>query len=174
MKKRVLQIISAIFAAHFAFRGFYKLLAYDNGEYSDKAVNAYVGGDAYNYIINGTHATAYFTLAGAFLITTVLLEVVYLLRNMREERSVVKDMELDNTIEQPLGEKEGSLPLSKRGLTKYQAEVLIDTKGRTIKRLTESLNSTIEDDQLVEVQTQIENLKKEQLELQQYIGTLKK
>lgn len=35
---------------------------YYNSEYSSRLVNAYVGGDAYNYIINGTYATAFFVL----------------------------------------------------------------------------------------------------------------
>ena len=43
--------------------GLYKLWAYENN-YSQ--VNAYVGGDAYNYIINSNLATAYFTLAVLF------------------------------------------------------------------------------------------------------------
>lgn len=49
------------------FAGFYKIYVYEN--YSDEdyligqSKNAYVGGDAYNYIINGTYATAYFVLA---------------------------------------------------------------------------------------------------------------
>jgi hypothetical protein len=32
-------------------------------------VNAYVGGDAYNYIINGTYATAFFVLSMGFTVT---------------------------------------------------------------------------------------------------------
>lgn len=44
--------------------GFYKLLFYSNPEsYYETSMNVYVNGDAYNYIINGTHATAYFVLA---------------------------------------------------------------------------------------------------------------
>ena len=34
--------------------------------------NAYVGGDAYNYIINGTYAAAYFVLAAGFLISGIV------------------------------------------------------------------------------------------------------
>lgn len=44
--------------------GFYKMFFYENPEsvYLD-SVNAYVGGDAYNYIINGNYAISYFVLA---------------------------------------------------------------------------------------------------------------
>lgn len=56
--------------------GFYKHLAYEhnNSEYSyyDDSVNAYVGSDAYNYIINGTYFTAYSVLGvGSFIIATI-------------------------------------------------------------------------------------------------------
>ncbi|GAK03885.1 hypothetical protein JCM19037_2243 [Geomicrobium sp. JCM 19037] len=38
-------------------------------------MNAYVGGDAYNYIINGTHTIAYFVLAllCALVASTILI-----------------------------------------------------------------------------------------------------
>lgn len=61
--------------------GFFKLFVYKNYDTSNyptlasKNINAYVGGDAYNFITNGTHATAYFTLFGAFLISTILIEI---------------------------------------------------------------------------------------------------
>lgn len=32
------------------------------------SVNSYVGGDAYNYIINGTYSTSYFVLALVFTV----------------------------------------------------------------------------------------------------------
>lgn len=47
--------------------GFYKMYCYSNTDYS--YVNAYVGGDCYNYIINGTYAIAYFVLA---MMTTMM------------------------------------------------------------------------------------------------------
>lgn len=49
--------------------GLYKLFVYSNVEgFEDTAQNAYVGGDAYNYIINAGQATAYFTLGIIFVI----------------------------------------------------------------------------------------------------------
>lgn len=57
-------IFSYVLAAIFVVIGFYKMWAYDNGEkYPYDIVNAYVGGDAYNYIINANYAIAYFVLA---------------------------------------------------------------------------------------------------------------
>ena len=61
--------------------GLHKLLVYEPPSEIEKevglitdAVNAYVGGDAYNYIINASQATAYFVLAiGCFLVGSFIL-----------------------------------------------------------------------------------------------------
>lgn len=46
------------------FVGFHKLSIYENPDgFYGEPKNAYVGGDAYNYIINAGLASAYFTLA---------------------------------------------------------------------------------------------------------------
>lgn len=53
--------------------GFDKYLNYYNSEnyyYLNK--NAYVGGDAYNYIINAGYFTAFVTLGGSMLITSAI------------------------------------------------------------------------------------------------------
>ena len=49
--------------------GFYKYWYYDNSEgYAATPVNAYVGGDAYNYIINANYMIAFFVLALIFVV----------------------------------------------------------------------------------------------------------
>ena len=54
------------------------MFAYNNGElFPHKYVNAYVGGDAYNYIINAGYAAAWFVLFGALLLASVGLIIVY-------------------------------------------------------------------------------------------------
>ena len=59
-----------IVAAIMFLMGFYKTNFYKNSEYSwETTVNAYVGGDAYNYIINGNYATGYYVLGTGFMIT---------------------------------------------------------------------------------------------------------
>ncbi len=55
--------ISYLCSTVFVILGFYKMFAYDPGSRFRDPVNAYVGGDAYNYIINANYATGYFTLA---------------------------------------------------------------------------------------------------------------
>ena len=65
-------ILSYIFAVFVAFKGFEKISFYD----PDKDVNVYVGGDAYNYIINAQYATAFFVLAGCAAIVGTLFLMI--------------------------------------------------------------------------------------------------
>lgn len=65
--------------------GLYKMFIYGNDEQSKSYVNVYVGGDAYNYIINSNLATAYFVLFGAFFIGGVILAVADALLKHKQE-----------------------------------------------------------------------------------------
>lgn len=81
-KKKTMVFLSYSLAAIFGCTGLYKLWVYTPLEediYGDMAggVNAVVGGDAYNYIINGTHAVAYILLALIF----VIIGSVFVLNN---------------------------------------------------------------------------------------------
>lgn len=73
MKKyfgKVLFCLAAVFIILFGimtYKGYDKITNYYNSDYSMLNKNAYVGGDAYNYIINGTYAAAYFVLAAGSL-----------------------------------------------------------------------------------------------------------
>lgn len=51
--------------------GLYKLNVYTNTDY--ESVNAYVGGDCYNYIINGLYAVGDFILAFMFEVFGIYL-----------------------------------------------------------------------------------------------------
>ena len=58
--------------------GLDKLFRYKNGDvYPYDLHNAYVGGDAYNYIINGTYATAFFVLTAMFVLAAIGLVAVH-------------------------------------------------------------------------------------------------
>lgn len=62
------------------YKGIDKMVNYNNGEkYPYEIINAYVGGDAYNYIINGTYATAYFVLTSMFVLAAIGLTIIYYL-----------------------------------------------------------------------------------------------
>lgn len=54
-------VIFYIIGCFFFCLATYKLTAYANTKYS--LTNAYVGGDAYNYIINSSRATGYYVLS---------------------------------------------------------------------------------------------------------------
>ena len=68
----VLAIISGALGLIFWGIGFYKCFVYDSGEYG-VPINAYVGGDAYNFIINGTYFTAYAVIGGILILSSVIL-----------------------------------------------------------------------------------------------------
>lgn len=76
---KISAIVSYFISGIFLCVGFFKLLVYDNDSYD--TTNAYVGGDAYNYIINANYATAYFTLAIFFTIVGGMFLVGYYLLN---------------------------------------------------------------------------------------------
>ncbi|MBS2970376.1 hypothetical protein J9317_16640 [Metabacillus sp. KIGAM252] len=73
-------IPSFILSALFLFVGAYKLYAYSNSDLGEP-VNAYVEGDAYNFIINAGQSTAYFVLALIF----VVLGCTFLICNQLKE-----------------------------------------------------------------------------------------
>ena len=70
-----------------AWVSLYKLWVYKSEDDFESKVNCYVGGDAYNYIINGTHATVYMLLSILFtLIASVILIIFYLKKSIEIER----------------------------------------------------------------------------------------
>lgn len=69
------------------YKGIDKMMRYSDGErYPYEPVNAYVGGDAYNYIINGNYATAFFVLTAMFVLTAVGLLIVHYLAEAKENK----------------------------------------------------------------------------------------
>lgn len=62
-------------------KGINKMTVYNYSEYSYVSENAYVGGDAYNYIINGTYSTSFFVLFSGFFIGGMICVVTAVIRN---------------------------------------------------------------------------------------------
>lgn len=56
----------------FGYKGYDKMTNYYNPDSHYGSVNAYVGGDAYNYIINGNYATGFYVLSAGSLICSVI------------------------------------------------------------------------------------------------------
>lgn len=68
-----LSVIFYVISIIMAYKGYDKMTNYKNPDSSFlPSVNAYVGGDAYNYIINSNYATGFFVLSSGFLISGTL------------------------------------------------------------------------------------------------------
>ena len=87
------------------YKGIDKMTNYYNSEnFPSLNVNAYVGGDAYNYIINGTYATAFFVLTAMFVMSAIGLMVLhYISRNnlhlqsQNAKSNIIDDVDPENT-----------------------------------------------------------------------------
>lgn len=84
------------------YKGIDKMTNYYNSEnYPSLNVNAYVGGDAYNYIINGTYATAFFVLTAMFVLAAIGLMMLHYISRERGvsiykvKKSEIEDIELN-------------------------------------------------------------------------------
>ena len=69
----ILAVICIIVSGVFFGKGYNVKNEYYNSDYSTLNKNAYVVGDAYNYIINGTYFTGYSVIASAMLICGMIL-----------------------------------------------------------------------------------------------------
>lgn len=89
-KVKIMFVLSAIFI----IIGMYKRFVYNNTEYSfETNINSYVGGDAYNFVINSNHMVAYFILAliciimaSTFIIVNAFNYFLYSKTNMTNEK----------------------------------------------------------------------------------------
>ena len=111
-KSAVLNIIALILifiSVIMFYMGYDKMTKYYNSDkYPDLNKNAYVGGDAYNYIINGNYATGFFVLgSGCVLTATVLFGTGLILDEMQNiaaenklsnSKSEIISSEDDNTL----------------------------------------------------------------------------
>lgn len=87
-------VILIVLSAFFTFSGFDKLMNYENPANNEfykmfpygKSSNAYVGGDAYNYIINAGQATGYFVLAVGSMVSAILLFVCVCLVTIKNKQ----------------------------------------------------------------------------------------
>lgn len=75
---RILSACSLVCSFFTLYQGIDKMTNYYSSDnYPSLNVNAYVGGDAYNYIINGTYATAFFVLTAMFLLSSIGLMILH-------------------------------------------------------------------------------------------------
>ena len=75
------------------YKGIDKMTNYYNNEtLPHRNVNAYVGGDAYNYIINGTYATAFFVLTAMFVLAAIGLMILHY---VSQDKTAAEDVDYD-------------------------------------------------------------------------------
>lgn len=103
---RVIRTVFIVIGIIFLCMGFYKLLVYENPDssYLD-SVNAYVGGDAYNYIINATYFATYSILGMGSLIIATITGVGAMFMSVEQEQRVIvekKEVSMIDDIESNL------------------------------------------------------------------------
>lgn len=100
MKLKAIGILSYLLSLWFIFKGFDKMYNYYNPSanemLSNHAVNAYVGGDAYNYIINAGYATAYFVLALLFVVVGSTCFICKAINNRNRMASDLQQLTTEN------------------------------------------------------------------------------
>ena len=102
----IVALILAIIGTGFLIKGFhvknvYKNYSSDDYYYDyDDNVNAYVGGDAYNYIINGTYFAGFMALTGTMYLCATGLFCTSLLLNNKKQ--AVEAVVSSNAIEEEL------------------------------------------------------------------------
>ena len=100
-----ISIVSIIAGIFFLYRGYdVKNNYYSSEYYSSLNTNAYVGGDAYNYIINGNYFTGYMVIGGiCILIGFISMAAASVIDRLEKIALKVKDTKtiedsLDNLI----------------------------------------------------------------------------
>lgn len=94
-KLYIIAVCFYILSAIALYKGYDKVTNYRSSEYYSLNVNAYVGGDAYNYIINSNYATGYYVLSmGTLLTGTLFVLTGLLIKEMSEEPKDVIESEL--------------------------------------------------------------------------------
>jgi len=82
--------ISYILSLIFIGIGFYKMWFYQNGDsYPYDTINSYVGGDAYNFIINSNYTVAYFILALICVLVGSAIAIIEAITSSAETLSAV-------------------------------------------------------------------------------------
>lgn len=84
------------------FMGLNKMFIYENSDLSFvPSKNAYVGGDAYNYIINAGYSTAWFVLAG---VCAILGLTFFIAKHLEDRQNNEQEIINQNVIATGSGE----------------------------------------------------------------------
>lgn len=93
----ILSIVSLVCSFITFSLGIDKMVHYNNSDYSP--VNAYVGGDAYNFIINGTYTTAFFVLTMMFVLASIGLMILHYVARKGIASVPKTDQKADSVLE---------------------------------------------------------------------------
>lgn len=83
-------VIFYIAAIVFSYYGYDKAHNYHKGYSEYSSTNSYVGGDAYNYIINSNYATGYYVLSMGFMLGGVILNCSAKIASKLSEKTSVR------------------------------------------------------------------------------------
>lgn len=95
-KWNLLSAVMFIVSSVMIYLGYDKIANYYSNDVSSLSKNSYVGGDAYNYIINGTRSISFFVLATMFAILGVsFIMIGYLdkISNIRQSERIINLLE---------------------------------------------------------------------------------
>lgn len=95
-KLKIISVILLILGIIFIGMGFEKKDNYSGEDSIKDTHNAYVGGDAYNYIINSNYFTGYVTLGSACILGAIILYTpsIYIRINIEKEIKQKENNEL--------------------------------------------------------------------------------
>lgn len=87
---KIISILSYLISIIFIGFGFNKMFVYESSEsYLKDSVNAYVGGDAYNYIINSNYTIGYFVLALIFVVLASSFLIIDSIKKIEKQNTVI-------------------------------------------------------------------------------------
>ena len=97
---KILCLIFLIIGIIMLVLGFGKKNNYNNPDneytFNDDYINSYVGGDAYNYIINGTYFTGYVVIGTGFLIMATIVGCMGLYLSIDSNKQEQKEKRLED------------------------------------------------------------------------------
>lgn len=97
---KILCLIFLIIGIIMLVLGFGKKNNYNNPDneytFNDDYINSYVGGDAYNYIINGTYFTGYVVVGTGFLIMATIVGCMGLYLSIDSNKQGQKEKRLED------------------------------------------------------------------------------
>lgn len=93
----ILGIILFVVAVVMFYKGYDKMTNYYNSELRTiNNHNAYVNGDAYNYIINGNYATGFFVLGMGCFVSGILCSGIATVLSVISENGKMMKMQIEN------------------------------------------------------------------------------